>query len=537
MFISIKNLILQEKFWYAIVLVLLPPALLINLGMMTFIDDEAIRALVALEMKLSGSYITPTILGEYYYNKPPLYNWILLAFFELASRFDEFASRISTVTCLLGFAATVFLVFKPKYGIKIAFVNALALITCGRILLWDSMLGLIDICFSWVMFGMFMVVFHRFREGNFKKLFLGAYLLAAIGFLMKGLPSLVFLGCTLLAWFIYKKSFRALFSRWHWIGMVLLLGIIGGYYALYHQYNNLSRVLPVLLDESLKRTGVRFGWEETVLHVLSFPFEMVYHFLPWSLLIIYFIGRGWLALVRRDEFIAFNLVVFLANIIVYWISPEVYPRYLLMLTPLLFSTFFYLHWIHAEKRTRSFRIVEISFAVLLAVLVLGSIVPVFLERTQGNPFVVPKSFLLFAGSLGLVFAFRKLPENRLLIMFVALLWMRLAFNWFVLPDRLAEDWGTGCRSSSIEMGKKFKDRPLYLFGDTELQMTNAFYLTNSRQQVITREHEAVADSTACYIYHPEQYPDGPFQKIGEFKYRHGKGMLFIGVIPYDRPKK
>ena len=39
--------------------------------------DEAIRSLVALEMKLSGNLITPTLHGEYYYNKPPLYNWIL----------------------------------------------------------------------------------------------------------------------------------------------------------------------------------------------------------------------------------------------------------------------------------------------------------------------------------------------------------------------------------------------------------------------------------------------------------------------------
>ncbi|MFQ5448860.1 MAG: hypothetical protein ACE5FF_18195, partial [Saprospiraceae bacterium] len=38
---------------------LLLPALLTNLGMLAFLDDEGIRALVALEMKLSGNYITP----------------------------------------------------------------------------------------------------------------------------------------------------------------------------------------------------------------------------------------------------------------------------------------------------------------------------------------------------------------------------------------------------------------------------------------------------------------------------------------------
>ena len=63
---------------YILAIVLLIPALLINLGLLAFIDDEGIRSLVALEMKLSGNYITPTLHGMYYYNKPPLYNWLLL---------------------------------------------------------------------------------------------------------------------------------------------------------------------------------------------------------------------------------------------------------------------------------------------------------------------------------------------------------------------------------------------------------------------------------------------------------------------------
>ena len=51
---------LTYRHWlYLAALVLLAPALLINLGLMTFIDDEGIRSLVALEMKFSGNYITP----------------------------------------------------------------------------------------------------------------------------------------------------------------------------------------------------------------------------------------------------------------------------------------------------------------------------------------------------------------------------------------------------------------------------------------------------------------------------------------------
>ena len=353
----------MNRYYYIVILLLLPAALLINLGLMTFIDDEAIRSLVALEMKLSGNYITPTINGVYYYNKPPLYNWILLLFFSLAGYIDEWIARIPTVVCLLGFAATVFFVFRQHYGNRTAFIHALVLITCGRILFWDSMLGLIDICFSWVMFGLFMVVYHEFRKGNFLRLFLFSYLLTATGFMMKGLPALVFQAITLFVYFVYKRSFKRLLSLHHVLGIALLSGILLAYYATYHQYNDLSNVFSTLFDESVKRTGARFGLWETVLHTAIFPFEMVYHFLPWSLMIVYLLRRDILQLLRKDDFMAFNLMVFLANIVVYWTSPEVYPRYLLMLAPLIFAVFIWLHDIHTSEKSLSFRLIDNAFDI------------------------------------------------------------------------------------------------------------------------------------------------------------------------------
>jgi len=84
-----------------IILVLLLPALFINLGMLPLIADEATRGLVAFEMGQSGNLIIPTINGEYYFNKPPLYNWILLGFFDLFDQYSEFILRLPSVISLL----------------------------------------------------------------------------------------------------------------------------------------------------------------------------------------------------------------------------------------------------------------------------------------------------------------------------------------------------------------------------------------------------------------------------------------------------
>ena len=247
---------------------------------MTFIDDEGIRSLVALEMKLSGNYITPTLHSEFYYKKPPLYNWIILLSFQLTGVVNEFTARLPTIICLLGYAATVYYFFRQHYNANIAFINAFALITCGRILFWDSMLGLIDIGFAWVMFMLFMTVYHQYAKGRYWSLFLISYLLMAIGFMLKGLPAIVVQGFTLLAFFIYHKQFKKLFTIPHLAGGLLALFLLGVYYFIYHQHNSLQDVFTTLVSESSKRTAVEFGIRKTIIHLFTFPFEMVYHFLP-----------------------------------------------------------------------------------------------------------------------------------------------------------------------------------------------------------------------------------------------------------------
>jgi 4-amino-4-deoxy-L-arabinose transferase-like glycosyltransferase len=518
----------RNLLYFAAILLLLP-ALWINLGLHTLIDDEAIRSLVAMEMKLSGNYITPTINGEYYFNKPPLFNWILLVFFTLAGSFGEFAARFPTTLALIGYGLTIYHFFRKHYDRKTAFLNAFVFITCGRVLFWDSMLALIDITFSWATFTAFMVVYHEFKKGNYYRLFLLSYFLTAIGFLLKGLPSVVFQGTTLLVFFIYQKQFRKLFSAAHVLGSLLFLAIVGSYYYVFSQQNSLEIAFSTLFSESSKRTVVNYGVGNTIVHFFTFPFEMVYHFLPWSLMIIYFIRKDVIRLIRADEFIAYNLIIFLANILVYWTSPEVYPRYLLMLAPLIFSAFIYLHGIHREGGTWQFRFLDRLFLFMVVAVALGSFAPLFLERTQGTPYLYLKTFAWGFGLLGAAALYYRLPGERLVALALFLLVFRIGFNWFVLPDRNANDFGDLCRATSIEAGRKFAAQDMYIYKQTHLQFTNSYYLTRERMQIVRRLEENF-DPDAVYIIDPEKYPDVNYEKVGEIKIRHGQLTYDIGIL-------
>lgn len=514
---------------YAAVILLLIPALYINLGLMTLIDDEAIRCLVALEMKLSGNYITPTLNGGFYYNKPPLYNWILLIYFELAQVFNEFVARIPTTVAILGFGLTIIYFFKKHTDLHTAILTALAFVTCGRILWYDSMLALIDITFSWVTFIGFMVIYHQFQKGNLWKLFLYSYFFTALGFLMKGFPSIVFQGTTLLAFFIYKRQFKRLFSLPHIAGGVLFLLIVGAYYFAYHQYNPIQEVLPTLFNESSKRTVANHGLGKSFLHFLTFPFEMVYHFLPWSLLIIYFLRGDVLEMIRRHQFLSYLLLIFLCNIFIYWISPQVFPRYLFMFVPLIFGPFLFLHHQHKKEKSWQFRFLDRLFFVLCTLVALGSFTPLFLERVQSTPLLYPVTITMSTLLIALVVLYHRLPKERFLILVLVLLVLRIGFNWFVLPDRYGEDFGTICKNTSIEVGKKFADQELYVYKYTIMQPTNAFYITNARKQIVKR-HLTNFVPGALYIIDPEEYPEAVYTKVGEFKVRHGKLTYDVGIL-------
>jgi hypothetical protein len=246
-------------------------------------------------------------------------------------------------------------------------------------------------------------------------------------------------------------------------------------------------------------------------------------------MIVYFIRRDIFKLIRQDEFITYNLLIFFANIIVYWTSVEVYPRYLLMHAPLIFSAYIYLHAIHKRENTLTYKVLDNVFFGILILVTIGSFAPLFLERTQGTPYLYLKSLSLSAAMLLLTWLYWRMRAHHLLIIIVFLLVFRIGFNWFILPDRNANDFGDVCRQTSIEVGQKYADQKLYLYKETELQTTNSFYLTNARRKIVRRQMENF-EPDALYIIDPELYPKLDYEKVDEIKLRHGKLTYDVGRL-------
>lgn len=526
---------IDNRWLYVAAVLILMPALFINLGLMSFIDDEAIRALVALEMKMSGNYIVPTMHGAFYYSKPPLFNWLLIIFYNLSGVVNEWTTRIPTTLALMGYGYTIYYYFRKHFGTYTAVVNAFVLITCGRILFWDSMLGLIDITYSWVTFTAFMVVFHEFKKGNFLRLFVLSYLLTGIGFMLKGFPSILFQGFTLLTWFLVEKQFKKLFTWKHILGGLVFVAIVGSYYFFYFKYNQTERVFEGLAQQSTTRTFIDQGWWNTFEHLFTFPFEMLYHFLPWSLLIVHFIRRDIRSQIKEDKFIFFLLVIFLVNIIVYWTSPQVYPRYVLMHAPLLFGVFIYLH--QKNKGSLQFKLVEGAFMVFIAVFAGISFLPFFMKDLQDQPNYVLKTIVVMVPLFISAYLFVVKKEGRLLLLAIFLLIARVGFNWFVLPERNADDSGAIVKETSMEIGNYYKGKPLYIYNNTRMQPANSFYLTVTKGEIIHFCRDSLPQG-APFILDPSRNKDLGYEKLGEIYMRHLDQRYFdVGRLQEDNEER
>ena len=459
--------------------------------------DEARRALVAVEMMQSGDYITPTINGEIYLNKPPLYNWIVAAYFKLSGGYSMFAFRLPVIVATFGIGATVFYFFKKHTYRWLAFFTAIAFMTNGRILLYDSLQGLIDTSFSWLVIANFLLIWHWGQSKKWWQLFLVTYFLTALGFLMKGLPAVVFQGLTLLTYFILKKEFRRLFSIQHIAGVLLFLLTTGSYYFAYFTRNDLpfSQVFETIFSESSKRTVVKFGIVDTIRHLFTFPFEFLYHFLPWTIFAIALFQRKLMQKIRSNPFIHYLFWIFLVNIIIYWSSVEVFARYLFMFIPPIYGIFLYLYDVYASETLK--KIIHYIILAAMAACSLFAVSLAFIPKFQSADLLYVKVLVLVLG-LATAFYIGWKHQQMILHAFVlSLIVLRMGFNWFVVEWRTPEFFTA--RDLAKNIHDISKEKELYLLKGVQAGNFDpmSFHLSTMKGSVL--RYKEKVDTVSFFI--------------------------------------
>lgn len=488
-----KPLKLPSLNWIILSQIVLLAALFINLGKPALYNEEQRRALIALEMDYQDNLLVPTELGEYYYKKPPLYNWLLIGSFKIFGEASEFAVRFFGALSHWIIGILIFLFARKDIGDARAFLASCFWWVSVDLLFYFSMFGEIDLVYSLLTFAAMMLLFRYGERKQFFLMFLLAYGLHALGFLTKGLPSIVFAGVTTLAYLYSSKQWNLLWSWQHFFGMAVFLLITGAYFLAYSQFNSPLGFVEDLWGQSADRTATQYGIAEFLLHLIKFPLISFKDILPGSLFIIFLLPKRVRSSVWKHPFLRFCLIAGFANLFIYWISPGTRSRYLYMMYPLFLLI---IAWGFGEAKSmlkdRELQLRQFLSGLLFlsGIVLLG--LPIYaITSSEGLSgtwwFCIPFGLIMLSLS---VICFK---QGSIWIFLLGFLITRLWFDIGILPIRAASGQHEEVKENALKIAEITKGQHLNLYqfkNEGWFSLAMAFYLTREKQQVIGLEYEA-----------------------------------------------
>jgi hypothetical protein len=357
-------------------------SVVVNLGHLELAGEEPRRAVISIEMLDSGNYIQPTLLGLDYYNKPPLFNWILSFFIWLTGSASAFVLRLPSLIFYLLMAIVHYQFAKRFFSRGIAALSAIFIITCGDVYFYGLANGAeIDIFYGFIVYLQAICIFWFYEQRNYLLLFLTSYLFCAIGFLTKGFPSILFQVLTLSALSVYARSLKVLLNWKHLFGLLVFIGVLAGYFFLYSQYNYPFRYLTNLLNEAFIKSAVGERASRLPEKAAFYPILFLKMLVPWTLLLLLLFTSVRFQF-RQNPLVWFSILFIVFNLWVYWFTGQPKIRYVYMFLPFACTILAYIYQRFTEERPDGFNKILRPFGfVFLAVAIGVGVVPFFAESS------------------------------------------------------------------------------------------------------------------------------------------------------------
>lgn len=471
---------------YALILVGIVAGLFLNMGINAVYLEEPRRCMVGLEMQYNGNYIVPTYYGEFYYRKPPIFNWALLGSFKLFG-VTEWAARLVTVLSLLLWGGVNYLFVKRHVNERLARFSSLLLVCNAINFYFMSLFAEIDMFYCLISYTGIISYYHFYKLRKPYWMFLALYGISAIGLLTKGLPSGPFIGLTILGFLVWKRNWRQVFSLAHVAGALLFAAIVGGYLYWYSQYNGLENYWAGVWGEASGRTMVRQSWLRLLRHLFEFPIATLLDIAPAGLFALLILRRGAWKRLFADETMAFCGVAWLANFLLYWTAPGAKGVYVIMLDPFLVILCVQLFLNEAPalpwlgKLLNGFNAFCLGFVTLF--MAAAPFVPYF-EPVAGLWW---QSLLFVAGMAGVWWLWSKTRARRLAWLVVALVVGRLAFDVVVLPMRVWDGRHTRFKADAERIVELSGDQHVWIWkykDEGAFAHHFAFYIERGKGEVL-----------------------------------------------------
>ena len=460
----------------------------VHLGRAPLRLEEPRRALISLEMLFQDNWIVPIEMGEYYYKKPPVYNWVIGTSYWLWGNHSEWAVRFWSVVSFVATGGLVLAMGRryvdQTFGI---YAGLLTLAMVDIVFYFSTAAGEIDLFYSFVTLASFFTLFHFYQRQQYYAMFVVTYALGAVGTLTKGLPSPVFLGVSVLVWLAYRRDLRRLFTGAHLAGIGVFVVLVGGYFAYYNLFNDVA--LYFTSEESLwsqtsERTAFQNSIGALVMHLFTFPLETLKNVAPATLLLPFLLRRGMLRALMQQPFVGFCLLMLAGNGLVYWLSPGTRSRYVYMLYPLLVIVLTYGYYSYPRAVDVRHRIFRISVRVLLVLTVVAGLALPFVPLPAVPFSVGAVAVALVLGAAGLLLLQVRQPQHSLLLVIALVGLIRLVFNFTILPARATMGKGYEQKEYGLRVAELTQGEELHLYPGTRFSLTTVFYIERARQEVL-----------------------------------------------------
>lgn len=352
--------------------------------------DEPRYAQVAREMLERHDWITPTLGGVPWLEKPALYYWEAMLSYRIFG-VSDWAARVPSAVdaTLMVFAVYFFLRrFRPGSHLDGALIvaSSAGIIGFARAASMDMPLT--------AMLAMALLAWYAWHESQ-STFYLGLfYAFLALGTLAKG-PVAPFLAVVIIGIFVLAKGDLPLVRRTLWLPGILLFFLIASPWYIAVQVKNPQFFREFILEHNLARFGTNlYHHPEPFWYYLP---VMLLGLVPWSVLVIaatWETSRAWLAEKREmlrgeDAFNAFLLIWLVVPLVFFSFSQSKLPGYIIPALPagaLLLAEYVRRHTADNERPNVLW---IIGHAILAGALIVPTLMIVYILQQRHLPWSRP----------------------------------------------------------------------------------------------------------------------------------------------------
>jgi len=288
--------------------------------------DEGKHASTSKDMVLSGDWVTPTLNGKNFYDKPILYNWLAALSFILFG-FTEFAARFPAALLGLGCVIITYLLGRRMFGPVVGFLGGVILATSPEyVILSRAVVHDISLVF-FVTLALFSFYLAFTSEGHRKRYVLLFYVSSGFAVLAKGPVGVVLPALIIGLFLILKGRLRFLKQMQIGLGTLVFLAVAAPWYILISLKNSDYAVYFFIQQNLMNFLASKIGHPQPFYYYIPF---LLGGFFPWSFFLpLAFIRALRGRLKELDDRVLFLVLWFAAVFLFFSVASSKLPTYIL----------------------------------------------------------------------------------------------------------------------------------------------------------------------------------------------------------------